>query len=148
MNDIDTAMSNFERHRRARAKLSQSNKGVVFDALVAANITLVQVQFDGEGDEGQIESVIAFRGEERVDLATTTISIQNATSGDAKPVTLESTLEDAIETLCYDCLEETHGGWENNEGAYGEFRLDVAERSIKLEFNQRFIDASTSTHTF
>src|ERR1017187_6492097 len=69
MNDPDTVMSQFERHRQARAKLSEGNKGVVFDALAAANITQVHVEFDGEGDSGQIESVLAFRGEERAELS-------------------------------------------------------------------------------
>ena len=37
-------------------------------------------------------------------------------------------------------LEQTHGGWENNDGAYGEFTFDVAERTIKLDFNERISD--------
>ena len=60
----------------------------------------------------------------------------------------ESTLEEAIENLCYDYLEETHGGWENNDGGFGEFRIDVAKRTVELEFNGRFTDTCTSNHTF
>jgi hypothetical protein len=41
-------------------------------------------------------------------------------------------LKGIIETLAYDLLESEHGGWENNEGAYGEFRFDVADRTITL----------------
>jgi hypothetical protein len=92
--------------------------------------------------------VIAFRGEEGVEVPATPVSVQNVSWGDAKPVTTQSTLGDAIEALCYDCLEETHGGWENNEGAYGEFRLDVARRTIELEFIGRFADTYTTNHTF
>jgi hypothetical protein len=54
MNDTDTVMSDYERNRQARAKLSEGNKGAVFEALAAGNITRVQVEFDGEGDQGQI----------------------------------------------------------------------------------------------
>ncbi len=37
-------------------------------------------------------------------------------------------VRDAIERLAYDFLEETHDGWENSDGAYGDFIFDVAER--------------------
>ena len=148
MNDTDNVLSNYERHRQARATLSEGNKRAVFAALAAANITQVQVEFDGEGDSGQIESVIAFRGDERADLPVTTVNVRNVSWGDAEPVPTQSTLGAAIGTLCYDYLEETHGGWENNEGGFGEFHLDVARRTVELEFNGRFTDIDTSNHTF
>ena len=55
-------------------------------------------------------------------------------------------MHDAIERLAYDLLEETHGGWENNEGAYGEFVFDVAERTIRLEYNERVMETEYSEH--
>src|SRR5580700_10892049 len=97
MNDIDTAMRNYERERQIRAKISSANKGAVFDALAAANITQVLVEFDGEGDSGQINSVIAFRCEERAELPATRVSTQNVASGDPEAAARESTLESAIE---------------------------------------------------
>jgi hypothetical protein len=57
-------------------------------------------------------------------------------------------LRDAIETLCYDYLEQEHGGWENNDGAYGEFQFDVAERTIELEFSSRYTDVHISYNSF
>ncbi len=148
MIDLDTFMSNYNRRREAVAKLSQINKGAVFDVLANANITLVSVEFDGEGDSGQITGLLAFRNDERVELPATTVNIQQVSYGNTEPVTAESPLHEAIETLCYDLLEESHGGWENNDGAYGEFQLNVATRTIELEFNGRFTDVSTSNHTF
>jgi hypothetical protein len=44
MNDTDAVMSDYERHRQARAKLSEGNKHAVFDALAAAGITHVRRQ--------------------------------------------------------------------------------------------------------
>jgi hypothetical protein len=49
-------------------------------------------------------------------------------------------LREAIEELCYSYLEQDYGGWENNDGAFGEFIFDVATRKIGLEFNSRFTD--------
>ena len=31
----------------------------------------------------------------------------------------------------------THDGWENSDGAYGDFTFDVAERTITLDYNER-----------
>ena len=148
MNNPDAVTKNFEHHRQVRAKLSKSNKGAVFDALATANITEVHVEFDGEGDSGQIESITVFRGEVRIDLPVMTVPIQSVVWGGTEPTTAEWSLEEAIETLCYDYLEDTHGGWENNGGGYGEFRFTVPSRSVVLEINERYIDINTSNHTF
>jgi len=74
MNDLDTIMSNYENHRQALAKCSEHNKGAVFDCLAAANIATVIVEFDGEGDNGQINSVTAKRDKETVELQLTTVT--------------------------------------------------------------------------
>ncbi len=57
-------------------------------------------------------------------------------------------VRDAIEKLAYDFLEEVHDGWENEDGAYGEFVFDVAERTIRLEYNERVMTTSYSEHEF
>jgi hypothetical protein len=142
MNDFET---DYARHKELRAKANEINKAVLFDALAS---TSVHVEFDGEGDSGQINGVAAFRGDESATLPNTTIVIQTVPWRNAEMLSAHSTLEKAIENLCYDYLEQTHGGWENNDGGYGEFRIDVAKRSIELEFNGRFTDTWTDNHTF
>ena len=56
--------------------------------------------------------------------------------------------EDVVEQLAYDFLSDTHGGWENNDGAYGEFCFDAGARCIHLEFNERFTSSELFTHEF
>jgi hypothetical protein len=148
MNDAETIMTTYDRHRQARKEQSEGNKSAVFDALAAANITSVLVEFDGEGDGGQIESVTAVRGEEPTDISATNVTLQQVSWGNPEPVATALSLQEAIETLCYDYLEESHAGWENNDGGFGEFRLDVAKRTVALEFNGRFSDTYTENHTF
>jgi hypothetical protein len=148
MNDLENIMSDYERHRQVQAKLNEGNKGVLFEALAAANITEVRVDFDGEGDSGQINSIITLRSEELMALPKTTVTIQTVSWGSTETVTTQPVLEEAIEALCYGYLEETHGGWENDAGGYGEFRFDVAKRTIELEFNGRYTDTWTDTHSF
>ena len=54
----------------------------------------------------------------------------------------------AVECLAYDVLERTHGGWENNDGAYGDITFDVAERTITLDYNERYTASENYTHSF
>ena len=70
------------------------------------------------------------------------------TYANGDPRTTHVSLHDAIETLCYDYLSQTHGAWENNDGAYGMFRFDVSNRSIHLDFNERFTDTNEHSHDF
>lgn len=45
---------------------------------------------------------------------------------------------DAIERFVYDCLEETHAGWEIDAGAYGTFKFDVTAGTIRLDYHERY----------
>jgi hypothetical protein len=145
MNDF---RKQFDRYLEAVAKANALNKPVVFDALAAAGLTLVEVEFDGEGDSGQIEGIYAYAGDTRAELPESSITLHQAAQNKGDPKTTTVSLHDAIETLCYDYLSQAHGGWENNDGAYGIFRFDVSNRSIHLDFNERFSDSTHHTHDF
>jgi uncharacterized protein DUF6878 len=148
MNNTETFMQEYERHRQILKELGARNKTAVFDALVAANITEVHVEFDGEGDSGQIEMATVVRNGEPVPMPEATVTLRQASFGSPEPIISESSLREGIETLCYDFLEDEHGGWENNDGAFGEFRFDVVERTVELTFHGRFTDVSTFHHSF
>ena len=135
-------------HRAAIATANNLNKEVVFGALSTAGITHVAVGFDGEGDQGQIEEAAAYAGDTSVEFPTTTLTLYRVQFGSEEPTTHEMSLREAVEELCYGYLEQEHGGWENNDGAFGEFTFDVAERTISLDFNGRFTDYSHETHQF
>ena len=132
---------------RAEA-LRPANKAALFDALARAGITCVLVRFDGEGDNGQIEEIDALCGEAPADLPSGEIEIAEPVWGspEARHVTLS--VREAIETLAFNLLEETHGGWENGDGAYGDFTFDVAERTITLAYNERRMESDYSEHVF
>jgi len=163
MSDLETYKARYERHRQNAGRANELNKTTVFDALAAAGIREVTVAFDGYGDSGQIEGITAHLGETpkalpapsmatppeaSVPLPERPMTLHQATWDSDELGTYETTLQDAIETLCYDYLEQEHGGWMNNDGAYGEFEFDVAARAIHLEFNGRFTDVYTQTHEF
>lgn len=120
------------------AELRPANKDRLFDALTAVGISHVTVTFDGEGDSGQIESVAAWSGEIVVDFPAVEINYAAITWDSPEVEMRKLSLEDVVEELAYDFLSDTHCGWENNDGAYGEFCFDASARCIQLEFNERF----------
>ena len=135
-------------HERCDAELRPFNKTTVFDALAAAGITIVVVAFDGYGDSGQIENVEAKAGDEIIALPSGQVEIASAVWGQADPERTAMTVHDAIERLVFDFLGMTHDGWENSDGAYGDFTFDVAERTITLDYNERYMQSEYSQHVF
>ena len=126
----------------------QGNKDRLFDGFMAVGITHVTVTFDGAGASGQIESISAWSGATAVDFPATEIAYAALTWDDPEVEMRQLSLEDGVEQLAYDFLSDTHCGWENNDGAYGEFCFDAAARCIHLEFNERFTSSELHTHDF
>ena len=124
------------------------NKTVLFDTLTAAGITKVVVHFDGCGDNGQIEDVTTYVGDAEAEIPSCAIEIARPRWGEPEAHQEPCSLHDAIEALSYDALEETHAGWENNEGAYGDFTFDVAARTITLDYNERYETSDYTQHIF
>jgi len=135
-------------HSNRAADVLPANKAALFDALAAAAITTVVVTFDGYGDSGQIENIEIKAGEEIVALPAGNIEIARAVWGSCEIDRQTMTIEDAVEALAYALLGDSHGGWENNDGAYGEFTFDVAERTITLDYNERRTESDYSQHVF
>ena len=148
MNNAEDIFSQYERYRQVLNETNQANKSAVLNALAAASITTVTVDFDGCGDSGQINSVSAFSGENPVCLPHAIVTRKVISWGSTEAFSTQTALEEAIEGLCYGYLEETHDGWENNDGAYGGFQFNVASGTIELEFNGRFTDHWTDNRRF
>src|ERR1022692_4551126 len=97
------------------------NKAAIMDALAAAGITFVVVTLDGNGDEGQIESIEARAGETTVELPAGLCLTVDSDHEDTIPSAEgaaesngDTSLAEAIEQLCYDLLQQEHEGWEIN----------------------------------
>lgn len=137
---------------REFAKLCESvrpeNKAALFDALAQAGITSVEVTFDGYGDSGQIEDITAKAADKDVALPAVSLEIAHAEWGSPDIVRVTHSMKDAIEQIAYDFLRETHEGWENNEGAYGDFHFDVNDRTITLDYNERIETSEYTQHVF
>lgn len=142
-----------EAKAREQAGLSESihaaDKAALFDALAQTGITTVTVSFDGYGDSGQIEEIQARAGDAPVELPAGEIEFPqtvHGTTAGAERSTLN--VRDALETLSYDLLADTYFGWENNEGSNGDFTFNVRDRTITLDYNERFTDSTNYQHIF
>jgi hypothetical protein len=148
MSDTTDFQTLYETHNALLRQANELNKEAVFAALEAAGLTAVTVTFDGEGDSGQIEDITAHCREEARPLPETTLDIKLAHWGSATLESHHASLGEAIDTLCFGYLSQEHDGWENNDGAFGEFTFYVSGRRIGLEFNARFTDFATIGNTF
>ena len=103
--------------------------------LLEKGVHFVEVEYDGQGDSGCIETVSYSDehgeyssldkcllpgwktfGRQELDLET----------GVRKRQEVDGTVEDFIEDFVYERLP---GGWEINEGSFGTFKIDLKEKS-------------------
>lgn len=142
----------WEAEQKARNALLDTirpkNKTALFAVLAEAGIASVTAQFDGYGDSGGIEGVHAEDARGEIALPEGSVTLFTLGWRETEPTEKIMPLSEAIEHMVYELLGQTHGGWENNAGAYGEFVLDVAAETITLEFNMRFEDSELFEHTF
>lgn len=127
------------------AELRPSNHTAIFEKLAAHSITTVTISFDGYGDSGQVESVAARNGDSVIELPDCTVQQMVPVKG-GEVATSDLPLADAVENLAYDLLRQTHAGWENNDGAFGDFVIDVAARTISLDYSERYTAIESYSH--
>jgi len=140
-------LAQYDARTAAEAALRATNKDIVFDALAAAGIATIVITFDGYGDSGQIED-IEVREPDGIDLNRIRIRLTVLDWRTEAPEEREVSLHESVEDLAYGYLKQTHDGWENNEGGYGEFTFDVASRTISLDYNERYEAVETYQHRF
>lgn len=142
-------MAQLEAEKTQRANLRPANKAAVFAALASAGIATVTVTFDGCGDSGQIESIdVVDTSGTDMPLPEGTVSIVAMIWGRPEPEARSMSVPEGIEHLVYEALEETHAGWEINDGAHGEFVFDVPALEIRLDYNERITSSENYVHTF
>jgi hypothetical protein len=145
--DMAEAMRRYAAWEAAAAQLVPENRQCLFAFLGSAPITRVIVTFDGEGDSGQIEDVQPYNGNALVDLPKGKVALLNLPYGENQPKQRKFSARHALEFLAYDLLAQEHAGWENSDGAYGEFTFDVTAGTITLDYNERFMSSENYQHS-
>ena len=93
----EDVMAAYHAHQQALAEIMSINKTTAFAALAMASITTVSVTFDGGGDSGQINEVLAKRNDTPVELPGTQIEFQEIEWNGKRRAPSRCTLRDAIE---------------------------------------------------
>ncbi len=138
----------FSRQHRLEGDVFPRNKAALLAALRARGITLVIADFDGGGDDGQIERITVHANDAEIPMPAGDVEFAMV-EGHPEEVTARTiTLEMAVEHLCYDVLRLAQPGWENGDGAFGQVRFDVAAQMIVLGFNGRYTTSDFSQHTY
>ena len=134
---------------RLKSEILLHNKQVLFDALSATGIAIVTVGFDGCGDSGQFEAPSAFATDnETREIPNTAITVRPVDFESGSITETETSVRDYIEQLCCELLEEKHDGWEDGDGAYGEFRFSLDARSVTREYSERYTATNYYEHEF
>lgn len=118
------------------------NKKILFNILKINKIENISVTFDGHGDSGSVTELITKPAEHNV-LTEPVFGVRILKHISFSPDGIEfvyeedNTIQNLIESICYDFLEYEHVGWETNEGSYGDFYFDVSNERIHFEHNER-----------
>ena len=144
----------YQEERDEKKRNNRESLKEVCATLFNAGITLIEVHYDGYGDSGQIEYVSLFKGdkclkdEEVASLGLPTSTMQeydHSAKGDRRYKTVECTLVTKIEDCAYDFLP---GGWEINEGSFGDLKINTETAKATLEHNYRIQETEYSEEEF
>lgn len=128
----------------------KDHKDLIFDICEREGVKSFTVSFEGSGDSGQIEDVGLDQKIRKLPVEGAKVSEGTQwLNGNSTTVFRKATdLEDLITSVCYEVLESVCGGWENNDGAYGEFFFDVKKRKVRLDFNERVVESNLTEYRF
>lgn len=125
------ARRRFEFHKRALTRVYHDH-----------NITKVEYQFNGCGDQGEVELTTYFdKDGNPVDLpeGVTALYIDAWDNDDPLPRISQQAIYRVEDYLASDALElADHGGWENNSGAEGSIDFLVTENKVIVHFFERY----------
>ena len=130
----------YARQERKKSGYKESIKPQVMKILKDFKIDQVKIYYSGGGDDGSIEDVDFYVGENTINLNENHIvdigerKYWCHTDHTYKFTTDPMDLKDYIEEMAYDYLEAFHGGWEINEGQSGNIIFDVVKNKISHDY--------------
>jgi hypothetical protein len=109
--------------KQRHADAGKATRTELLKQLRAGGITRVWAEYDGSGDDGQIDRPTFFRDEDAILL----------------PVVVTESARDML----YNYLEAHYPGWEINEGSSGEFTWTMEDDRMHLTHHMRIESIET-----
>lgn len=143
MSELETTQAIDDYFRREAEKLT-AKLTLLKPAIVAAAreiaLDAVVATYDGEGDEGNIQEVYGVRNPGNNEtIVVLDCPVPNVEGQDY------GTLQDLIEDYAWSALAQHHAGFEINDGGFGTLTIRIADGTVTLERNDRFVDHETTT---
>jgi hypothetical protein len=91
-------------------------------------ITLIEADYQGSGDSGQIENFTYYSNDDVVD-------------------DIPNDVHENIESMFYGQLEYTED-WYNNEGGYGTINFNLNNLSVKIDESIRYTETKDTQYSF
>jgi hypothetical protein len=112
-------------------------KRAMLKALRARGIATASIEYDGEGDSGQIVGIFASDAEEKPVALDRPVRL--AFCRDKAPRDYGS-LREALDDFAWVLLGHFHADFEVNDGGFGTIRIDVAKGAVLLDHDDRVIE--------
>jgi hypothetical protein len=150
--DFQKVQASWQEREAAQKRIAQEifplNKAVLFSALRDARITELTVNYDGSGDEGRIDSIVACAGDETVDLPGILVDLGYPDQASGGVAYRRQDLGGAIGDFAEELVYRLYPWWEDGDGAYGEVTFDVAAEEVTLDHNARYTAVNSFQHEF
>lgn len=131
----------FLAREKAERKRFAAVKARLCKALKEQGIASVTIEYDGEGDSGQIGDIAARSSDNKpLDIeAPITLAIHKP-----KTPTRYASLSDALDDFAWTVLQFYHGGFQDNEGGFGTLTIHVSDGKVTIDHNNRFTDVENT----
>ena len=132
----------------------------LFDWMDKNDIAQLVVKFEGYGDSGQVEDVACYDADEKLIIGLPvpkTVRLPARQTADRWDEELRKVvhrksdtiaLDEAVEEIVYYFLELHWGGWEINEGSFGEVAFEARDRKVIVEISLRYIAINDEREEF
>jgi hypothetical protein len=117
----------YQKDQEVRRTANKEEKLPLLAKLKDAGIHKLVISYEGSGDSGEIHNHVVY-----------------GKDGEEAPILLDG-LEEEVDEFCYQLLQDNYGGWEINEGSFGEIVMMPTPRRITYTHNQRIEEVETTT---
>ncbi len=115
---------------------SEQEKTKLLTQLNLLGAKKVIVEFQGGGDDGQVDGVYLFdQNNVDIDVPNDMIAWTTLTYGSQQAESKPTKLLDALEDLCSRALDNTGLDWYNNDGGQGNLVIDFSENPPSIKLN-------------